>query len=220
MKILLVFFALLLVGCSSAPQPDRWQRQSAVAFESYKHHLLKGDVLMAKYELATAKRYAAQGADFKRMAAIALGSCTLETILHADTSACKEYEELRSVTTSPKLKSYNALVRKEWGRLKIDALPKRYRAFAAAMKEKDYKAANKTLQQQTNPETMLVEFYLLGKNATQASQNALLKQARKYGYKEAVLYVLHVRLAQEVSKEAKKRVKKEIAILKKAGEHR
>ena len=219
MKNLLgVFFLLLLAGCFSSPQPDRWKSESAKAFERYKEHTLKGKKLLAKHELNQARSYAAEGGDFERMASVMLGACTLEKILYKKSSACKEYQELQSIHTSPKIASYDALVHKKYANVHIEALPKRYRTFAKALINKDFQAANKALKEQKNPQTMLVELYLLGTHSDDETLKTALQRFRMYGYKEAILYVLHVELTRSHSQRVKEKLKKEIAILKKSGE--
>ncbi len=214
MKLFLYLFALLLlfIGCSSSPAPNDWQYKSSMAFDAYKLHYMKMEDALANESLKRATTYAKQSAEMTQLASIYLGECALHTAT-GEAMRCSRYEKIADLVSCPRVHNYALFINKEFDKIDVNYLDARYRAFARAMKKKEYALASKELLKIEDPTSMLLVLSLLGEHADTKSIEATLQKLSFYGYKRGVVHLLRVLESKTTDIKEKRRLQKKLEVL-------
>lgn len=212
-KSLLILFVLLFSACSTEPAPNSWEYKSSSYFESYKKNFLSDNDILAEADLESAVSYAKQGTDVTQLASIYLGKCALNIAVGVD-DTCKEYQDIEELVTCPKIKNYYKMIQKDFDNLDTAMLPSRYRAFIAAMQQKDINKANSIVQKMDDPVSKLLAISLLNDAVTKETLQQAMESSAFHGYKKGSIFILNKLEMKTNNLQEQELIRKKIELLK------
>lgn len=187
--LLLLLMSILFLGCSFKKTPNKWEYESAAAFESYKKNFFSQNDNLAKNDLNRAIEHAKSGSDFNTMATIYLGECALNISVGVD-DKCEEYLAIKDLTSDASLQPYYNFITDTLDKEQITLLPSIYQNYVWHIRYKEYTKAQQDIATMTKMSSKFLAAALMKEHLDDKMRARMIELASYYGYKKVVLFWL------------------------------
>ncbi|MDD2791470.1 MAG: hypothetical protein PHU40_12510 [Sulfurimonas sp.] len=211
--LFLLLVSLLFSACSFTAKPNKWEYDSAAAFESYSKNFLRGQDNLAKNDLERAVAHAKSGSDFKMLATIYLGECALH-ISVGNEDNCQKYLDLKEIVNDPALEAYYHFINATLTKEEIPLLPSIYQNYVWHIRYNEFTKAQQDIAYMTKVSSKLLASTLMKENLDTKTRERMIELGSYYGYKKVVLFWLEETKKQTKNKKELELLDKKISILK------
>jgi hypothetical protein len=187
--LLLLLISFLFLGCSFKETPNKWEYESAAAFDSYKKNFLKQKDSLAKNDLQRAIEHAKSGSDFNNLATIYLGECALHISVGIE-EKCQNYLDIKDLTTDKSLEAYYNFITATLTKEQIPLLPVIYQNYVWHVRYMEYPKAQQDIATMTKMSSKFLAAALMKENLDTKMRERMIELASYYGYKRVVLFWL------------------------------
>lgn len=205
--LLLILMSFLFLACSFKQEPNKWEYESAAAFESYSKNFLSQKDSLAKNDLNRAIEHAKSGSDFNTLATIYLGACALNISVGIE-DKCENYLAIKDLTSDKSLEPYYNFITAALLKEQILLLPSIYQNYVWHVRYQEYSKAQQDIATMTKISSKLLAAALMKEYLDNKTRDRMIELGSYYGYKRVVIFWL-----QESKKWTKN--KKELELLDK-----
>jgi hypothetical protein len=210
---LLLLISFVFLGCSFTQKPNKWEYDSATAFESYTKNFLSQRDNLAQNDLNRAIEHAKSGSDFNVLATIYLGECALH-ISVGEEDKCEKYLEIKDLTTDKSLEAYYHFITATLAKEEISLLPSIYQNYAWHVKYNEFAQAQQDIATMTKASSKFLAARLIKEHLDTKMRERMIELGSYYGYKKVVLFWLQESKKWTKSKKELELLDKKISILK------
>ncbi|MBU1217965.1 hypothetical protein KJ870_04100 [bacterium] len=210
--ILLLLTSFIFMGCSFTQKPNKWEYESAAAFESYKKNFLSQRDTLAKNDFNRAVEHAKSGSDFNLLATIYLGECALNISVGIQ-NKCENYLAIKDLTTDLSLEPYYNFIAATLEKEQIPLLPAIYQNYVWHVRYQEYSKAQQDIATMTKMSSKFLAAALMKENLDNKMRERMIELGSYYGYKRVVLFWLEESKKWTKNKKELELLDKKISIL-------
>ena len=203
----------LFSACSFKVAPNKWEYDSAIAYDSYTKNFLRQKDATAKNDLQRAIAHAKSGSDFKMLATIYLGECALMVSVGEETK-CEKYLELKDIIKDPTLEAYYNFISNTLPKEQITLLPNIYQNYVWHIRYNEYTKAMNDIATMTKSTSKFLAAALMRDNLDNKTRARMIELASYHGYKKVSIFWLEESKRHTKNKKELELLNKKINILK------